>query len=266
MRIYCTKLFGRVVQSVSKFSRSSYFRKKLVGLLTSFFIFGLWAVSSQTFDKKTTGLPKLPSTVSEIFRGEKLCHQKKFFPAVSDFELMIFGLLVKKYGRLTKTALYVSREDFRRKNSFKLKSFFSISLWIRADGFQDSGKKMSQISPKLHSTCPDWHFAKKSFGEKEFNTFGLSGKIYQNFGSRESKRYFWGNKFCIKSFFESFTDFGREPFKLLPKSSQQRCQNSILRIQRMNARKAKLGSIQFSDFLGHRATFLDIMRRVFAGL
>ena len=27
-------------------------QKKLVGILTSFFIFGLWAVASQTFDKK----------------------------------------------------------------------------------------------------------------------------------------------------------------------------------------------------------------------
>ena len=62
-----------------------------------------------------TGLPKVPSTVSEIFKGEKLSHQEKFFPSVSDFQLMIFGILVKKLGRLTETARYVSRGDFRKK-------------------------------------------------------------------------------------------------------------------------------------------------------
>ena len=51
-----------------KVSRWSYFRKKLVGIFVNFFIFGLWAVTSKTFDtKRVTGLPKLPSTVLEIF-------------------------------------------------------------------------------------------------------------------------------------------------------------------------------------------------------
>ena len=150
MRIYCTKFFGRVVQSESKVSRSSYLRKKLVGIFISFFIFSVWAVTSQTFDKKiTTGLPKLPSTFSEIFKGEKLSYQKKSFPSVSDFELRIFGLLVKKIGRLTKTALYVSRGDYRRKKSFELKSTFSISLWNWADDFQDSGHKCR----KYYQSC-----------------------------------------------------------------------------------------------------------------
>ena len=54
--------------------------KKLVAIFISFVIFGLWAGTSQKFDKKiVTGLPKLPSTVSEIFKGEKLSHQKKIF-------------------------------------------------------------------------------------------------------------------------------------------------------------------------------------------
>ena len=155
MRISCTKLFGRVVQSESKMSRSSYFRKKLVGIFINFLIFGLWAVTFQTFDKKVmTGLPKLPSTVSEIFKGEKLSQQEKFFPSVSDFQLRLFGILVKKLGRLTKTARYVSRGDFKRKN-FRIKiiflnQFLNLSWW-----FSGFWRKMPQISPKLHSTCPD---------------------------------------------------------------------------------------------------------------
>ena len=53
---------------------------------------------------------------------------------------MPFGLLVKKFGRFTKTALYVSRGDFRRKKSFELKSFFSISFWLWSGDFHDFGK------------------------------------------------------------------------------------------------------------------------------
>ena len=155
MRVYCTKLSGRVVQSESKVSRSSYFRKKLVGIFMSFFIFGLWAVTSQTFNEKImSGLPKLPSTVSEIFKGEKLSHQEKFVPSISDFELMIFGNLVKNFGRLTKTALYVSGGEFEGKNSLIkiifLHQFVNLSWW-----FSGFWRKISQISPKLHSTCPD---------------------------------------------------------------------------------------------------------------
>ena len=62
-----------------------------------------------------TGLPKLSSTVSEIFKGEKLSHQKKIFPSVFEFELKIFGLVDKKFGRLTKTEFYVSRGELRKK-------------------------------------------------------------------------------------------------------------------------------------------------------
>ena len=79
-----------------------------------------WTVSSNFsgFRKKImTGLPKLPSTVSDIFRGEKFSHQKIFFPSFSNFELMIFGLLVKNFGGLTRTALFVSRGAFRRKKN-----------------------------------------------------------------------------------------------------------------------------------------------------
>ena len=55
--------------------------KKLDGIFISFVIFGLWAVTFQNFDNKImTGLPKLPSMVSENFKGGKLSHQKKIFP------------------------------------------------------------------------------------------------------------------------------------------------------------------------------------------
>ena len=162
--------------------------KKTCCNIYHFFIFGLWAVTSQTFDKKImTGLPKLPSTVSEFFEREKLFHQEKIFPSVSDFQLRVFGLLIKKFGRLTKTALYVSRGGFWEE-TFKLKYFFSISLWNWVDDFQDSGGKcrkyhQSCILPVQTNILPE-----KGLGEKEFNTCGFSGKKSQNFGGKVSRR------------------------------------------------------------------------------
>ena len=100
--------------------------------------------------KGMAGLPNLPSMdPEEILRGKKHSWEKQFFSSISDFELMIFGLLVKKFGRFSKTALCVSRGDVRMKKSFNLKSFFSISFWIWADDFQDSGEKCS----KHHQSC-----------------------------------------------------------------------------------------------------------------
>ena len=148
----------------SKFSSFSWllvYEQKLSRNLTE----NLWAV-----------LPKLPSTVSEVFKGKKLSHQKKFFSSVSDFELMIFGLLAKKLGRFTKTALYVSRGEFQRKKFFELKSIFSISLWIWADDFQDSGEKCR----KYHQSCilpvQTNNLPKNCFGEKNSTISDFQGK------------------------------------------------------------------------------------------
>ena len=174
---------------------------------------------------------------------------------------MIFGLLVKKFGRFTKTALCASRGDVRRKKSFNLKSFFSISFWIWADDFQDSGEKcrkhhQSCILPVQTNILP-----KKCFREKEFNTWGFSGKKSQNFGGKVSWRNFWGNKFCKKCNSNIYW-FWERKFQTFLKSSQQSCQHGILRLRRMNSRKKMEvnSSLIFSDTA---QTFLDFMRRVF---
>ena len=99
---------------IQNFQIIPFQKKNLLECLSFFF----WTVSSNFSDfnkTKMTGLPKFPSTVSEIFKGEKLSHQKKIFPSVFEFELKIFGLVDKKFGRLTKTAFYVSRGELRRK-------------------------------------------------------------------------------------------------------------------------------------------------------
>ena len=115
---------------------------------------------------------------------------------------MIFRLLVEKFGRFSKTALYVSRGDFRRKKFFELKSLFSISLWIWADDFQDSDEKCPKCQQSFILPVQTNILPKKCFGEKEFNTFGFSGKKSQNFTEKMSRRNFWGNKFCIKEVFQ----------------------------------------------------------------
>ena len=127
------------------------------------------------------GLPKLLSTVSENIERKRLFHQQKKFPSVSDFKLMIFGLLVKKFGRFTKTALYVSGGDFRRKNSFDFKSFFSISLWLWAADFQDPGENWRKYHQSCLLTVQTNILPKKCFEEKKANTFGFPGKKSQNF-------------------------------------------------------------------------------------
>ena len=124
-------------------------KKKLVGIFINFFIFGLWAVTFQTFDtKKGLVCRNCPLRFQRFLLG-KFFSTEKIYLSVSDFELMIFVLLVKKFGRFSKTALYVSRGDFRRKKFFELKSLFSISLWIWAGDFQDSDEKC----PKCQQSC-----------------------------------------------------------------------------------------------------------------
>ena len=79
-------------------------------------------------------------------------------------------------------------EEVFEGKTFRLKSFFSISLWNWVDDFQDSGGKcrkyhQSCILPVRANILP-----KKGLGEKEFNTCGFSGKKSQNFGGRVSRR------------------------------------------------------------------------------
>ena len=156
-------------------SRSSPFRKETCWNVYQFFF---WTVSSNfsDFNKKImTGLPKLPSTVSNIFKGEKHSPQKKLFPSVSDFELMIFGLLVKKIGRLTKLHSMCPEATFEGKN-FQIK-IISLHLFVNLSwcfsGFWQKCRKYHQSGVLLVETNI---LPKNYFGEIEFNTCGFSGE------------------------------------------------------------------------------------------
>ena len=140
-RFFAQNFWVRLSNLNPKVSRWSYFRKKLVGIFINFFIFGLWAVTSQTFDTKiVNGLPKLPSTVSEILIRKIFLTRKNrpigFWLWADDFRAS--GRKVRKV--LYNCSLCVQRR-FSKEQTFKLKSFFSNSLWIWADDFQDSGDK-----------------------------------------------------------------------------------------------------------------------------
>ena len=185
MRVSCTKRFGRVVQSESKLSRSSYFRHKLVGLIINFFLFGLWAVTSQTRQRKLMArLPKLPSTVSEIFKEEKHSHQKNFLLSVSEFELMIYGIR-QETSECHQICFLRVRSNILPKSCVGKKS--STFLHFQQKTSRIFGEKLLTWLSNLPPTCSQGSFAGRKIGEKN----------------------------CFKSFF----DFGKEIFKLLHKSS-----------------------------------------------
>ena len=135
-----------------KVSRWSYFRKKLVGIFINFYIFGLWAVTSQTFDKKKTGLP---STVSEILKGEKHSHQKKNFPISFWVWANDFRASGQKVRKVDQNCTLCVQTWFSKKKIFLNKiifhhNFLNLSWW-----FAGFWRKMSQKSPKLHSNLSD---------------------------------------------------------------------------------------------------------------
>ena len=93
----------------------------------------------------------------------------------------------------------------------------------------------------------------KCFGEKEFNTFGLSGENSQNFGSRESKRNFWGNNFCIKKVIRIIFWLWERTFQTFTQKFPAEVSEQHSTYPEDECQERKFGSIQFSDFLGHRA-------------
>ena len=172
-----------------------------------------WTISKnyfQKFGRKINGwLAETALYGFRKFQGKRDSNQKKFFPSVSDFEPMSFRLLVKKFGKFTKTALYVSRGAFRRKKNFELKSFFSISLWLGVDDFQDSGKKCRKYHQSCILTVRTNNFPKKIFWRNRSQHFRISRKKisvspWEIFGMIDkpsfwvSRRKLWGNKTCIK--------------------------------------------------------------------
>ena len=105
-------------------------------------------------------------------------------------------------------------------------------------------------------------FCQKNVLEKKNSTLAdFQGKNLRISGEKCLEGISEGTNFA-KNVIRIFIDFGRESFKLFPKSSQQSCQHGVLRIQRMNSRKKMevYSSLIFSDTA---QTFLDFMWRVF---
>ena len=180
---------------------------------------------------------------------------------------MIFGLLVKRFGRFIKTKLYVSRGDFRLKQVFEIESFFSIiwSLW--ADDFQDSVEKC----PKCHQSCilrvQRKIVPKHCFGEQKFNTFGFSGKKSQNFGGKVSRRNFWGNKFCIKKGnWIHFLNLEEKVSNSSTKLPSRAVRTTFYVTRWWNLGKKLLEVYSSLIFSNTEQKFSDFTRRVFAGL
>ena len=88
-------------------------------------------------------------------------------------------------------------EIFEGKKSFEIKSFFSISFWIWADDFQDSGKKcrkhhQSCILPVQTNILP-----KKTFFEKKKSTLAVfQGKNLRISAEKCLQTFSEGTKFA----------------------------------------------------------------------
>ena len=84
-------------------SRWSCWIKTLSEIFFNFFIFGLWAVTFPIFGRTFNGW--VAQTVFYGSRGDfwkkKIFARKKFFPSTSDFELIIFAYLAKKFRKYT---------------------------------------------------------------------------------------------------------------------------------------------------------------------
>ena len=107
---------------------------------------------------------------------------------------------------------------------------------------------------------------KKCFGEKEFNTCGFSGKISYKFGGKVSKTNFRGIKLCKKGNSNLFLTLGEKVSNFSPKFPS-RAVSTAFYVSKGWILGKKTGSIQFSDFLGHRAKLFEIYAKsFFAGL
>ena len=187
--------------------------------------------------------------------------------------MIIFAYLAKKFGRVTKTDFYRSRRDLRRRK-IDWNLFFSISSWHWADNFQDYGKKNRKCPQKCFLRVQRTILAKIDFRKKYYQHFhcfskkvsASCGKLLTGLWNLPSKRPdedSEGTKLAWYRWFKSFFDFGRESFKVLPESSQESCQNSILRIQRMNSRRKIVWKYTFLWFLGLRAKVFGLHARSF---
>ena len=174
-------------------------------------------------------------------------------------------------GWVNETALYSFREFSKDRNFFTRKNyshqFLTLSWWFTGLSRETSVSHQSCILRVRRNILPKHCVGKKSstllhFQQKNSLNFGERLLTWlSNLPSTCSQELYELRKIGEKSFFDSFFYFGRERFKLYPKSSQQSCQNSILRIQRMNAMKEIVfGSTEFSNFPDFEHNFLDCKR------
>ena len=94
---------------------------------------------------------------------------------------------------------------------------------------------------------------KNVFGENEFNTFGFSGQKSQNFRSKVSKRKFWQHKFCIKKVIPIIYWLWERTFQTFTQKFPAEVSEQHSTYPEDECQERNVGSIQFSDFPGHRA-------------
>ena len=128
--------------------------KKLIGTFINFIIFGLWAVTSQTFDTKKDWLAETSLYGFRDFYLENFSHQKKYTYRFLTLSWWLSGFWSKNSKGSLKLLSMCPEEIFEGTN-FQiqivfLQQFVNLSGW-----FSGLWRQMSQTSPKLNSNCPE---------------------------------------------------------------------------------------------------------------
>ena len=138
-------------------------------------IFGFWVENFRTFAEKfSERLSKLHSTCPEDYFEERYIYFENFnFSSFSDFEQNILGFWQKLFGRVFKTAFYLSRGTFWGKIYIFEKFNFLSQLRTVSEKFRTFAEKFSAGLWTLHFTCSDKHL-------RVFKKFSRMWQIFAN--------------------------------------------------------------------------------------
>ena len=86
--------------------------------------------------------------------------QERFEESFEKFMVLLLSSVFERkiFGRVIKTAFYVSRRTFWRKTIFSKKILFFFPIRALSEQFLAFSKKLSAGLLKLHSMCPEEHF------------------------------------------------------------------------------------------------------------
>ena len=225
-----------------------------------------WTVSSNFSDfwqKNNDWVAESALYSFRDFQRRKTLSPENVFPSSFWLWANDFRASGQKVRKVNQNCTLCVQRRLSKETIFKLKSFFSNSLSTCADDFQDSGEKCRKYHQRFIPLVQTNILTKKSFGENEFNTCGVSVNKSQNFVRKVWRRNFWGNKFCKKGNSNHFLTLGKKVSNFSPKIARRAVITALYVSKGQILWKKNLevySSLFFSDTAQN---FLDFMRRVF---